>query len=175
MSKEWASKEGLNPVLYLRPGSKLSETICSLVVGLFKDSKDEDLVDGLAKPIAEFLRYIKPYDGDFVRKGQPPRTVRFYDEREWRYVPSLDLTDNLFSLSEVEYLNPVQKAHADTQLEKAKLGFEPSDIRYLIVREDTEIQAMVRALRNIKAKYPQETIEILTSRIMTCEQIVQDV
>lgn len=177
MSRKWADKMGLNPVLYLRPGAALAEIIYSIVnitVGT-EHLKETNSLRSLQLKAADLFKYIKPYEGDFMRKGRLIRNVRFYDEREWRYVPAIDDANDNWILWREEYLNSVKRAHANTQVENAKLIFEPNDIRYLIIKEETQIGAMISALREIKSKYSQETIEILTSRIMTCEQIMRDV
>jgi Putative abortive phage resistance protein AbiGi, antitoxin len=175
MSKAWADKNGLNPVLYLRPRTEIAHRLYSMFDELYKEERqNNNLLSGLRRELIDFVRYVKPYEGDLMRKGELLTNVRFYDEREWRYVPSYSVQGGKFSLTKEAYQNPISKANADAQFENEKLSFEPNDIRYLVIKEEAEIWEMVKALKLIKVKYSEKEIETLTSRILTCEQIKTD-
>ena len=182
MSKEWAEKNGLNPVLYLKKGSTLSQKIETirknltnhkLRSGLNEIEAMKIMIDTLSK-LLDILRYIKSYEGDFYRKGKIIKDVRFYDEREWRYMPDPEKYNGSLFLSKDDFQDPVTIARANAQIEKAKLSFEPSDIKYIIVTKEEEILSMVKALHEIKSKYNSEIITKLTTRIITSEQIEND-
>jgi len=67
------------------------------------------------------------------------------------------------------------KDEADKKLEKLRLVFEPSDIKYIIIRDDSEIAEFIDHLRRIKGKnYSLHDIERLTTRLLTSEQIIGD-
>ena len=59
--------------------------------------------------------------------------------------------------------------------EKYRLSFDPDDIRYVIVENEDEILDMIEHLNGVKEKrYHRDTIKILSSRILTKEQIFND-
>lgn len=130
------------------------------------------------------VKYIKPYEGYSSRnQAMGQELVRFYDEREWRYVPNLDLCEsdlkklNIFSglISENLFNNMEVMQEANSILKKVTLTFKPDDIKYIIVKEENELLETIKKLDQIKGdKYPSNTIKILTSRILTYEQINDD-
>lgn len=123
--------------------------------------------------ILNVIRYIKNYEGDFIRDGKTINNVKFYNEREWRYIP--DPKDKeTFWLAEDEFKNPTTLADYNDQAGQFPLSFDPDDIKYLIIKEENEIPAMINALKRIKGKYSQTIIENLVSRILTTEQIKKD-
>lgn len=88
MNKEWANRNHLNPVLYLNKDSALTGNLREIYYGLKNLDVEEPEKLNIAKSsYLKLLRYIKPYQGDFLRSETLPNDVRFYDEREWRYTP----------------------------------------------------------------------------------------
>lgn len=66
--------------------------------------------------------------------------------------------------------------HVDAELEPLRLSFEPNDIKYIIIDNDDEISEVADHLRRAKgSKYSYADIERLTTRILTCEQIMSDI
>jgi hypothetical protein len=135
--------------------------------------------------IDDALKYAKNYEGEDISEKNEHKTITFYNEREWRYVKEDNLVDRIakiktgqrvqkLKLTKEEYENPITKATADAMMENVRLNFEPSDIKYVIVKEENEIREMITALKAIKTKYPPDVVEILTSRIITSEQILHD-
>lgn len=181
MSKDWAEKKKLNPVLYFYNGSDLSLNIRDM----FINACNALGVDG--KPTQEELRivvkgffrmfmYIKPFKGDFKRYGNTHRDIKFYDEMEWRYVPPTSEEHDGIKHGLDKEIFKDQKIldEENKKLYEAKLSFEPHDIKYIIVNKEREISDMVNALKEIKLKYGPPIIEILTSRIITYKQIDED-
>ena len=169
MSKEWAEKKGLNPVIYLKKKSLLSQHLSaikpSLSQLLFK-TPDNEMGSTTYMWFLYVLRYLKNYEGNFLKGKEDQADIIFYNEREWRYVPNIDF------LSEADYLNNSMRNNFSSFL--PVLGFEPNDIKYLIVNNESEIEETINAIRRIKSKYPQPIVDILTSRIITSEQIRND-
>ena len=116
LSKEWAIKNGLNPVLYLQSQSKNAELIEPFLKGQMKGNKFlkrfqlikkgsksivVDIFKGERKANADAFKglfmYLKNYEGEPFRNAAPSgSTIRFYNEREWRYVPNeADFPDNI--------------------------------------------------------------------------------
>ena len=125
---------------------------------------------------------MKPYVGTLYRRGHPVKNrVRFYDEHEWRYVPS----NNIMKRYEIPTfiprdtcMDPVALEHENRKLEidQTRLTFNPNDIKYVIIRDESEINTMVKKLRKIKGGigFDDDTVDRLTSRIITVKQIRAD-
>ena len=177
MTKTWGDKHKLNPVLYLKNNSTLSDNVMNMILSI--SSNDMNSLtehDDSKRNLLEVLRYLKPYESILLRPFEEIRK-RFYDEREWRYVPNpQDYKSKNYVLSEDEYNNEDLRSDANLKLQNAKLGFHPNDIRYIIVDNQDEIPEMIEHLRNKaeKFEFDEHTLQLLTSRILTYEQIDED-
>ncbi|MFA6977845.1 MAG: abortive infection system antitoxin AbiGi family protein [Ignavibacteriaceae bacterium] len=188
MNKLWGQKNGISPVLYSYRGSYffrhirdiLTETSQSLANPNNQSLKYEKRFIGI-------LSFIKPYLGPFWRKDNYIPSVRFYDEREWRYVPetlpnkAAGFSDpDLFSIADIlqkeDFLNPVKLADNNRKIarDKFRIPFSPNDIKYLIVSEENEILPLIKSIREIKGKYSHDEVDLLTSRIISSSQIIDD-
>ena len=175
MTKEWGMGQGLNPVLYIAPNSKLSESYRFAFNsftgvgggGTYSWSEEQ-------RALADVVRYIKNYEGDLTRKGNTIKNYRFSDEREWRYVPP-HRTDCEMVMDASWYSDATNQAAADAKLKPLRLKFTPNDIRYIIIKDDSEIADFVAHLRVAKGTiYSYHDVERLTTRILTAEQIHGD-
>lgn len=172
LSKSWGRRNGLNPVFYLRRNSNLSNSLETILVNIKDAIKSESDVPNALKNV---IRYLKPYVGNHLRGLKRRNRIRFYNEREWRYVPPIETPHIRFALGKEYYTNPEKIKQADSTLENVKLRFGPSDIKYVIVNKEEEILETVKALRRIKGqKYEEDTVLIVASRVITCDQVLKD-
>ncbi|MFB3884707.1 MAG: abortive infection system antitoxin AbiGi family protein [Thermodesulfobacteriota bacterium] len=172
LSKSWGRRNGLNPVLYLRRNSNLTNSFEAILVGMKEGIKSESDIPNALKNV---MRYLKPYVGNHIRGLRKRNRIRFYNEREWRYVPPVETPHIRFALGKEDYTNQETMKQADSILEDVKLRFEPGDIKYVIVKKEEEILETVKALSRIKGKkYGKETVLIVVSRVITCDQILKD-
>ncbi len=116
LNKDWGIKNSISPVLYAHQESEIIKNaaqISKVTKGFDKDHKDDIRV-----ALFRIFSMIKPYEGKLRKNG---RIIRFYDEREWRFVPYP------WNISEKE----CRKYHKMKKLndELPPLDFEPSDIR----------------------------------------------
>lgn len=178
MTKEWGVRRRLNPVLYVTQTSMLSESyrkawrhFTNLDVD---DGTDLDDWTDEQRSLSDVIRYIKNYEGNLTRKGETIPNYRFSDEREWRYVPAF--TEDCEMLMGKEWYEEADnKKASDEKLEKFRLEFEPNDIKYIIINNDSEIGEFIDHLRRVKGKsYSLHDIERLTTRILTTDQIMSD-
>lgn len=176
MKKEWGIRKGLNPVIYFNKNSDMAKDLNKTAIRLLKNKGSAAL-----KTFWNILVYLKRYEGVLYRGGSITKeNVRFYDEHEWRYVPDRRVMNkNLItvSLSEVVYRQPEILADANKQLERdeTRLSFNANDIKYIIIKEESEINKMIKKLRVIKGiRYDSDTIDRLASRIITVKQIEND-
>ena len=179
MSKEWAVRSGLNPVMYI---SKKSEIAVDMIAEVKRISsfmgESVDLASrkGAKKFLTHsfnVLRYVKNYEGDNLRAdGTTTRDYRFANEREWRYVPPMNSTARpLLSISDVETAE--KKTAWNAKISNLKLSFEPSDIKYIIIPEDdfSERQLVIDEIKMIYGAGEQHMI----SRILSVDQILSDI
>ena len=180
LTREWAEKNGLNPVLYLEKNSRLGtslekayETFVIAPEGELDDLSESN------KAMNDVFRYIKNYQADLIRGGNAIKDYRFSDEREWRFVPCFN--EDFPMALPAELLNSAEKADkeyissAKNKLEELSLNFQPNDIKYIIIENDSEISEFLDLLRRAKGnKYSYNDIERLMTRILTTEQIVTD-
>ena len=80
-------------------------------------------------------------------------------------------------LSEKEYLDAQELETANGSLanDTFSLSFEPKDIKYIIVNKESEIHEMLKKVIKIKGgKFSYDDVQILTTRIISMEQIIED-
>jgi hypothetical protein len=173
LTKDWANRNGMNPVLYVSKKSIISKNILKVlnyhagkIAGNDLNGASEEI-----KAAIDILRYMKNYEGVLRRNGKVNKKYRFSDEREWRYVP--DFAHHEMIILDDDYRQ--KKDVADFNIGKIRLKFEPNDIRYIIINNDAEIKEFIDHLRSSKGgKYTSFDIEKLTTRIFTSEQIKTD-
>lgn len=201
LKKEWGKSKGLNPVMYVEPDSLLTKLIThNLELTMWNQFNPEDVysqfdeyyidssMEEASKAIVKLdenntqvLCYSKQYEGVFWKAEQldiKDKKYRYYDEREWRYVPLPAKLKELglpSFLSYSDFFNEdVKDRYHNLLMEREKLSFEPNDIKYIFVKDDKEVLKMVESLKRIKGKFSPEEITLLTTRIITLEQIKKD-
>jgi hypothetical protein len=181
LTKDWANKNGLNPVLYLSRHCEFTDEFIQGVNGIhsfLRKSDDENEREQASIHLEKVLntyRYIKNYESDVERDGVLYQDVRHADEREWRYVPSLSLNINypISTISRVDTKD--KKRRLNATLDHIRLSFKPDDIKYLIIDNENEISEVIKHLKKAKERFDDEVIEKLISRILTYEQIKKDI
>lgn len=99
------------------------------------------------------------------------RHVRFYDEREWRYVPASLKEDEIF----IERSSDRVPITGDNEHTKGMPAFQYSDIRYLFVKDESERRVLLSFIKNqLKHNIAQEDMMILMSKVLTIKQIKED-
>lgn len=175
LTKEWAERQKLNPVLYVEKDSFLSRSYLNVYKEYLIDTgKLLSDMDNKEKSIADILRYIKNYQNDLVRGGQVYKDYRFSDEREWRYV--IDFNEKInFILDKYSYDTDEKRKQANSEIENYLLEFTPNDIKYVIIQDESEIPEFLDVLKTSKGnKYTYNDVERLMTRLITTEQIIGD-
>jgi hypothetical protein len=183
LTKDWAIDQGLNPVMYVSKNSNLSAEMIAEVKRIhqyIKEIRDKDYKKNARLSLRHnmnTLRYVKNYQGDLVRRsGKTTRDYRFASEREWRYVPSMDTIERpLLSIKDIE--SEELKAEWSSKLAGVNLCFEPSDVKYIIVKSDdsNERQAVITALHQHYGSSVEPSVQHLASRILSVDQIMNDI
>lgn len=183
LTKKWAASKGLTPVMYMSQSNdallRYVRALGWLSEKIERESSTEvpdDLI-GVYNDLLNLYRYFKPYEGELCRrKGEIIRNYRFANEREWRSVPQMtDEHSYRWFVRGDEFLRAPDKSQFNAGLSHLSLSFEPDDIRYLIVSNEEDVIPLVQHLRASKSKFTEESVVRLTTRILTCEQIVNDV
>jgi hypothetical protein len=177
LKKEWAFNKGISPLIYLHTNSHtniyLKRLIESTALNPNMDFKDLNTIYFL-----EFICYSKIYKGKLLRGIELSKEITFYNEREWRYVPTMkDLKlciPDLF-ISKEDYFDEKLRDNFNNTLQHLKLTFTPKDINYIVIdREDERLQ-IVNLIEQIKGnKFTLNDIKRLNSKIISVEQITND-
>lgn len=198
MSKQWGIKNRLNPVLYIEDNSSIAQEInesynnlkeltdeLQALVDKIKNDKDNPLYKNILSTIEKVLPYsnfsfrliqfVKNYQGDLVRKNKTINNYRFYDEREWRFIPKLSDESIKWNLKEDEFAKYRGSGSQKPLLSNVTLDFSASDIKFLIVKSESDIPKLMRRISSIDnlARNADE-IDVLFTKILTVEQLTYD-
>lgn len=173
LSKKWAIKNKVNPIIYTYPNSAISDTISEHLNILNEPKRNSKKL----KSVLPLLQYIKPYKGDLWKNGKKiKKDVRFYDEREWRFVPSSEKLSTMW-MEKKDYLDENKRNKMNKILirnKKYNLTFNPNDIRYIIVENDHEILETLDKVIEIKHKFSYRDVQLLTTKIISMDNIIED-
>ncbi|NMH26459.1 abortive infection system antitoxin AbiGi family protein [Flavobacterium silvaticum] len=175
LSKKWAKKNGLNPVIYIDTNSFAGTALRRSIEMFVKDNRIIHIESFFEEEITQFACYSKNYQGDLYRKGKlEQKDYKFYDEREWRFVPQQkSLSGQFVMLDEENYLS--DRENLQNQLGQNGLDFTLEDIFYIIVKDESEIQSLVDTLSKKYNSLDQKNqLQILLTKIITSEQIISD-
>jgi hypothetical protein len=89
LKKSWDIAKGITPVMYVHEQSPPAHR-AARAVQLLRQLHERSAADHLKNPamdVGQLIYLLKPYRGVLKPHGHSPRDVRFYDEREWRYLP----------------------------------------------------------------------------------------
>lgn len=141
-----------------------------------KDENVRKIGGDILNSWVSLLMYSKPYSGNFKHQGKEHKNVKFYNEREWRYIATKkEKSAPHGTLSKEKMENAKELEKANDKLKNYRLRFKAEDIKYIFVKEENEIHRMVSELRKIKSPiYNNKTVDILTSKILTTKQIIED-
>ncbi|PWQ95415.1 abortive infection system antitoxin AbiGi family protein [Leucothrix pacifica] len=169
LSKAWAEKNNLNPLIYISSGSALS----SCVKRIFKHTKNTKAEENTPADDSRYLiAHSKPTVGKMIQEGVPVEKD-FYQESEWRFVPSHDEVTNYLRRDQFEEKNILEEKHAKTR-EFSSLKFVPSDVSYVFVPKDSDIPNIINFMQNQLDHYPSADLKILFSRVISLESIRRD-
>ena len=177
LKKEWGIKNKINPVLYTYKNSSTAINLRA-IFDKFRDDDREVIID--------FGSYIKNYKGKLWKDDRyvgmwrdgkfTAKNINFYDEREWRYIPKIDVDqDGIDKFMKMpDFKNKDYRDAQNKKLKSKRLSFQPNDIKYIIVKKESEILNMVSKLWKLKEKYNPDVKNILQTRIISMEHIRED-
>jgi hypothetical protein len=171
LSRAWGEQKGLNPLLYIASENTLSRALILLAeVSRDQCTDNAALADVYIKHAASFM---KPVSGQTTTRAGLKNEKDFYQESEWRYVPSHGEIPPLLLPHDFEDSARLTEANAKTK-EFASLQFLPADIRYIFVRCDDEIPDLINFIQTSMDKYSAFDTKVLMSRVTSLETLHQD-
>jgi hypothetical protein len=171
LKEEWKTRKKINPVFYIKSESHVANTLSDITNSLEKlfpymRSENNELTIELNKLRNNFMtiinfgknyenKNIKSYNFGIGKTLQEKR--KFYDEKEWRYIPEHGEKRKDLELCKHDFKVPNLLNQANKKLEKYKLSFEDTDIDFLIVNsidEKKELEIIINKLyeTNIEIK-----------------------
>lgn len=171
MSREWAIRARLNPVIYLSESSALRYSILNLA-----QPEQFVLPEQLPKFIDhlfELLALVKPLSGKMTRSEGGEADKDFYLENEWRFTPTL---------AQGRKCIPIQKFEAEKDVynnytfDNCLLRFDIKDINYVIVQKEADRAVFFTILNQMEAagEYDSSQLQDLRSNIISLERIEKD-
>lgn len=175
LNYNWAKKNGINPVWYLKYKSNPVNNLKNLFKGQNFNSLIKNDGSNKGNKFMYSLFYTKKFS-ERVLKPAPEKNkmIRYYNEREWRFVPRLFFKDERLYLSKDEFNNIFIKDRINKILKSNPLCFTPYDINYIIVRKDSELLEMKHRIESIKAEYSHRAREILVTKLLSAQRIKGD-
>lgn len=180
LRKFWATKNGLNPVMYIDSKSDFLKEFVSYNK-VMHQARAKDWNNPALVKWYEFsyftLAYFKNYQGHLkIPKLHIDRpNYRFSDEREWRYVPPKKILDKEGIrpfIPTADYLK--EKPIYNNPLKKIRLSFSINDINYIIVDREIDIPQMIKHINDCYPSVKREERELLISRILSRTRIKKD-
>jgi hypothetical protein len=187
LTKGWGERNGINPVLYELPDSnpiKIIRDCLNISIPFVFDQNiggDESgkRLNDIGNKLIFFFKYLKPYKGKrWDGKGFSGDEIRFYNEREWRYIPDfyeMEKKGVKLFLKADEYLNKNLKADCNSKLQSEfKLVFSIKDIKYVIVDNEDEIHDIISEIEAIEGNFDVPERKLLLTKILSLDRLKED-
>lgn len=187
LTKEWAQEKEINPVLYIYGNSHVYHIMKEYGESLTKEmhnAKTENerrLIDKWLSIHTPLVSFMKPYKG-INSKGNSPGQFVYYDEREWRYVPTKETLDKNPHPKEGFSMNPVlwgpnyrnNKERYNEYISHIHLDFALKDLKYLIVKNESEVAELEKFVKEKFESELQTRPQLQLPHIFTRNQIFMD-
>jgi hypothetical protein len=148
ITKSFAKKHHLSPIIYIHEKSDTFTRYISTI-------KKNDIFKNQYSLIPYFKVDIR------TRKGSDGKKTfeRYYDEREWRFIPPkaefLDFTD--FDIEEIRNSRlDLENNRLATGEKEYLLQFDYSDITYIFVQFEKDVDKVIEAIRRMKISMLQQ-------------------
>ncbi len=171
LTKDWAERNNLNPLLYVSRGSGLNQSITdhmTEIAALEIENKDLHI---------EHARYLiahsKPTAGRILVDNKPVEK-EFYQESEWRFVPKNENVHAFLRQDQFDDEPTLKDAHENTR-SHSSLKFLPSDIAYVFVPKDSDIPNIINFMQTELDHYPSADLKVLFTRVLSIESITRDI
>jgi hypothetical protein len=172
LTKEWAIKNGINPVLYIDKDSLIAKSLYELIKA--RRESESNLTPEQKSLVLNIKSYAKNYSGALKRNGKISGNYRFYDEREWRLIPSKEvLGSNSSSIESSNYEK--SKDSYNEKLNSIRIKFDHTDVSYVIIEKTNQIPEIIKSIRDSFSDFcTANQLDILLSKVCSAEQIKAD-
>ncbi|WP_428224595.1 abortive infection system antitoxin AbiGi family protein [Flavobacterium sp.] len=188
LTKKWATENKLTPVLYIDKNSRLIDNLVTSMKNslttlnianqiLKQNPKNIQITKNITKSLEYLsysLMYTKHYEDELEREDFYNPNYRFYDEREWRYIPEFDCAVCELKQTEEEFITWRGNTKNKPILNQVKLNFKANDIENIIVENDENRNLLIEVIKKSKLDFTDTSKEILISKILTIKQIEQN-
>lgn len=166
LSKEWAERNNLNPLMYVSAGSGLGNCVVNMLSLAAPGSQ-------ATNEFRYLIAHTKPTIGRMLVDGSPVEK-EFYQESEWRYVPIHESVKTHLRRDAFDDKDTLSKEHKNTR-EHVSLKFLPSDVTYVFVPKDTDIPNVINFMQKELDHFPNADLKVLYSRVISIETINRDI
>ncbi|MBO5878655.1 MAG: hypothetical protein J6Q29_04210 [Alistipes sp.] len=148
-SREWVIKNNFNPVWYCEKTNLATTQHKKMIFDKLKRKGQVD--DNIVKLLFYYGAYMKDIEGELEVKSKnlKYKKYRFYDEREYRYVPDYNV---LLAKGLDQYLTPEEydnyKATNGNTLINISLPFSYDDLKVIIVKTENQVRIWKRLLKH---------------------------
>ncbi|MGO2356364.1 MAG: abortive infection system antitoxin AbiGi family protein [Marinomonas foliarum] len=173
VSKEWALSNDCCPVIYLPKNSQISLALLRITKG---NLAGKGYYEGSNGDMNALISNVKPIEGRMLVNGELI-SKEFYQESEWRHVikDTFNRAKARVWLSESEFHDEnFRKTENNKTKEFHSLKISPSDIKYLFVKNESDIPGLVNFIQNELDYFSGSDIKILLSKIISLETIRED-
>lgn len=181
LKKEWGFKNILSPIFYVKNNSLASgifDGFINYTQDLVNIRDDNFEIQPYKNLISYLMTLTKPYDGYSynLRKKDYVDYVKYYDEREWRYIPLLKKEDEKIirlHLEKDEFLNEQLRKQKNEQIaEKYSLNFEIEDLKYIFLKSNEQKIQLINRLRQFLER---DKLELLATKMISKDFITEDI
>lgn len=170
LTKEWAINNGLTPIHYVSPNSKIPHVYKELVRYL-DDGKGTTFTEEW-KSLRYLLAHTKPIHGAMIL-DTTTIDKSFHQESEWRFIAKHESVKDFLEKKEFDNTNSLKEHNANTHT-KCMLRITPRDIRYIFVKNDSDIPDIINFIQTEMDDFAASEIKILMSRVTSLESIRLD-
>ena len=146
-SKEYGINNGVQPITYVNPDSKLAEDFRIAFGRALKErNQSEEVTKNLKNYIAHQLMYMKPIQGDtWNHLAGEYQSKCLMDESEWRFVPDVTMYQMKQAITDKDELDKsvlIFQSNALNGRPDCSLQFSYDEIKYIIIAELAEIDRL---------------------------------
>lgn len=151
-SKEWGMNRKIQPIQYINPDSELRKDFAAAFSAALKadPSKQSAAQRKMKNFLLHQLMYYKPYSGMFENRNTKKRSHKcFTDECEWRHIPDVSVAGFQQVYYDQNIINAgglIDMSNAMSGVPEISLKFEYSDVKYIIVKDNSDFVKLTSAI-----------------------------
>lgn len=183
-SKTWCMKNNIQPIHYINPEASYA---CDFNNTFSEIYNSDDVSDVIFDDVINRLSYMKPMSGIMERmvdgRTSPAHIIKnFYDECEWRYIPTTESLKKLHKGKVIvkpglikEKLKLCDELE-DKKYEELWLKFDYNDIAYLVVPDNQARIELIEFINSLDEKVFEDNLQkcLLISKIIVLSEVKGD-